>query len=40
MIKKIKKISKQLKKSIIAHKKQATFLEKHTKSMQKVKGKK
>jgi hypothetical protein len=31
---------KMLKKSVIAHKKQATFLEKHAKSMQKVKGKK
>jgi hypothetical protein len=40
MLKKIKKISKQLKKSVIAHKKQATFLEKHVKSMKKVKGKK
>ena len=40
MIKKIKKISKQLKKSVTAHKKQATFLEKHAKSMTKAKGKK
>jgi hypothetical protein len=40
MIKKIKKISKQLKKSVIAHKKQATFLEKHAKSMTKNKKRK
>jgi hypothetical protein len=40
MLKKIKWASKQLKKSVIAHKKQATFLEKHAKSMKKAKGKK
>jgi hypothetical protein len=37
MIKKLKKISKQLKKSVTAHKKQATFLEKHAKSMKNKK---
>jgi 23S rRNA maturation mini-RNase III len=37
MIKKLKKISKQLKKSVSAHKKQATFLEKHAKSMKNKK---
>jgi hypothetical protein len=42
MIKKLNKISKQLKKSVTMHKKQATFLEKHVKSMKKTnnKGKK
>jgi len=40
MIKKLKKISKQLKKSSAVHKKQGDFLEKHVKSMKKVKGKK
>jgi len=40
MIKKLKKISKQLKKSSTVHKQQGAFLEKHAKSMKKVKGKK
>jgi hypothetical protein len=40
MLKKIKKISKQLKNSSTVHKKQGAFLEKHVKSMKKVKGKK
>jgi hypothetical protein len=35
MIKKLKKISKQLKKSSAVHKKQGMFLEKHAKSMKK-----
>ena len=37
MLKKIKKISKQLKKSSAVHKKQGTFLEQHVKSMKKNK---
>jgi hypothetical protein len=40
MLKKIKKISKQLKSSSTLHKKQGNLLEKHVKSMKKVKGKK
>jgi hypothetical protein len=40
MLKKIKKISKQLKKSSTVHKKQGALLEKHVKSMKKTSGKK
>jgi len=36
MLKKIKKISKQLKNSSAIHKKQGAFLEKHVKSMKKT----
>jgi hypothetical protein len=40
MIKKLKKISKQLKKSSTVHKQQGAFLEKHVKSMKKTSSKK